>query len=720
MQLKKIEILKYKSINSTITINFNVGEPVTLIGKNGSGKTNILEALKRTFSNRNFLTFNRNIAVQAYYYFLLTKEERKKYFPTIDLSEEDGLIKVKYIDKEPTIRLVSSPAVQVCVKKFREEAETIFNAYKTASKDYIKALKKIEVEHTSEFMLYTQVDCQDNKGNLTYIDNWQIQETQRRLDEQLKSIKNTLDAFSEDYFKLDDYSYSRFANSFFPIELHTIVNHELKISPIIAKSLGITKKKLEAANLKLNESIKSINQALQNSYNEIQAQIQKFNKLEEDIKAVFMKADDDRYAAQETEETIRNRFMQDLKDSVFKNCYYIDNENTLLFTPSLDNQYNRHQASIENFQSQNPLLEAFNLFLLNNGAYRENESIIKFNEIGTNRRKTLINLINTEFLAARIPEFDKSEIKGLLLKEQNNQLSLCIIENDGTEINVNNTSLGRRWYLTYLLIKSILKPGDLLLIDEPAAFLHPQAQQEIKRELKELACSGIFVIYATHSPYMIPENWGHIYNVKNTEAGTQVTQFNSDDELSYAIKEELGITRSADILFNLDKTLLLVEGVADKACIEKFAKILGYDLSSFELLPCNGSPILDVTHLCIHKNLKFKALLDRDNLTKPPTWLAHKFGYKEYLDIIKNNKNCIFTPTNGERKCLEDCFADEDNNRYFFDFTYHDYKTNQNRTIRKISYEKITAGTQFKTETLNNFEQLFIQLGIPELDKENQ
>ena len=47
---------------------------------------------------------------------------------------------------------------------------------------------------------------------------------------------------------------------------------------------------------------------------------------------------------------------------------------------------------------------------------------------------------------------------------------------NGDTISFNQTSLGRRWYLTYLFVKQLLKEGDCLFIDEPAAFLHPQAQ----------------------------------------------------------------------------------------------------------------------------------------------------------------------------------------------------------------------------------------------------
>lgn len=716
MQLKKIEILKYKSINSPVTINFNHGEPVALIGKNGSGKTNILEALKLSFSNGHYFPNHKKQTVLSTYYFTMSAEDKNRYFKDIELNEEDSLIKVNFKGNEPTIRTISSPAVQAIVREFREEAETILKDFELAGKKYISNLQEIEMQNTKDFMLYTEVDCLNNKGSLTYINDNNVQEVKRQINEQTKLIQNILDTFKDD-FRLDDSNYSGLHINFYPIRLYTIANKKLIISPIIAKSLGITKEKLEVANLKLNNNIKRINRNLKDSYNALTQQIDKFNKLTDKIKATFFKADDERYDAQEKKRKKRTHFMQDLKNAIFKNCYYIDNENTLLFSSSPDNQYSRHQASIENFRTQNPLLEAFHNFLLSKKAYNGEESILEYTKLEQNRRKKFIELINNEFLANYIPNFEKNEIKGLLLKEENNQLNLFIKENNDAEINVNETSLGRRWYLTYRLVKSIIKPGDILLIDEPAAFLHPQAQQEIKKELDQLAKSGIFVIYTTHSPYMIPANWGQIYNVKNTQNGTEIISFASDDELSTAIKEELGITQSADILFKLDKTLLLVEGIADKTCVEKFAELLNYDLSDFELLPCNGSPILDITHLCIHKNIRFKALLDRDNLSKPQTWLAHKFGYKEYLETIKSNTNCVFTPEIRSGKSLEDCFTENDNKRYFFDYKYHDNKTDKDITIRKISHEKIAAGTQFDTETMNNFEQLFIKLEIPPLDK---
>ena len=47
MELISIEIESYKSIKTPVTISFFDGLPTVLIGKNGSGKTNVLEIEKK-------------------------------------------------------------------------------------------------------------------------------------------------------------------------------------------------------------------------------------------------------------------------------------------------------------------------------------------------------------------------------------------------------------------------------------------------------------------------------------------------------------------------------------------------------------------------------------------------------------------------------------------------------------------------------------------------
>ena len=387
----------------------------------------------------------------------------------------------------------------------------------------------------------------------------------------------------------------------------------------------------------------------------------------------------------------------------------------MIFYSSTNRQYRNEQLTQEFLNSRNPITEAFDLFLHNKGIIDEKTSIIQRDKLEEKTIYKAVKLLNTQFLPSILPKFDNDEIIKFEVRDDNGTLNLYVCEKNGELISFNNTSLGRRWYLTYKFVKALLEPGDMLLIDEPAAFLHPQAQTEFKNELETLAHKGICVFYSTHSPYMIPEDWGQVYNVKMTESGTQIEKCESGDDLCAVIKHELGITNTANILFNLEKTILLVEGVADMVCVEKFAELLGYNLQSYKILPCNGSPIFDVTYLCIHQGVKFKALFDLDNKNKPENWMNKKYGYNEYIKIFDTCPDCVFTPPIRRKKSLEDCFNENDDLRYFFDYTWMD-KNNKEHTERKIDKDKIKQANEFEEETRNNFEQLFSQLGIPKLD----
>ena len=247
-------------------------------------------------------------------------------------------------------------------------------------------------------------------------------------------------------------------------------------------------------------------------------------------------------------------------------------------------------------------------------------------------------------------------------------------------------------------------------MDEPAAMLHPSAQSEVRDQLAELAQNGIKIIYSTHSSYLIPDNFSMIHNVEMAkENGTQVCHYACTDPSLRKVCSDLGIQLTSEILFNLAKTTLLIEGEADKACIKKFANLLDRDLSDYIIFDCRGQPILDVTHLCIQWNVKFKALFDRDTLDDSRKTYLQKLGYASYVEEAQTNPNCVFTSANGNRRALEDYFSESDQKLYFS-------RSSRNGKF-KIDVDKIKQAQKFESETLSNFEQLFNELKIPKLKK---
>ena len=54
-----------------------------------------------------------------------------------------------------------------------------------------------------------------------------------------------------------------------------------------------------------------------------------------------------------------------------------------------------------------------------------------------------------------------------------------------------------------LCLRYLVKPNDLLIIDEPEMNLHPAAQVEIAEFLAMLVNAGLHVLITTHSPYIV-------------------------------------------------------------------------------------------------------------------------------------------------------------------------------------------------------------------------
>ena len=89
MRITKIEIQNYKSIKELVEINFYNGLPTVLIGKNGSGKTNILEALNAVVeANSVHFGVQKEPPLSYKVHILLEKEDIEKLFPGKNIDEK--------------------------------------------------------------------------------------------------------------------------------------------------------------------------------------------------------------------------------------------------------------------------------------------------------------------------------------------------------------------------------------------------------------------------------------------------------------------------------------------------------------------------------------------------------------------------------------------------------------------------------------------------------
>lgn len=173
------------------------------------------------------------------------------------------------------------------------------------------------------------------------------------------------------------------------------------------------------------------------------------------------------------------------------------------------------------------------------------------------------------------------------------------------------------------ITKDVSKEGktNLLLIDEPELFLHPQAIELLRSSLKSLSNKGYQVIFTTHSPFMIEQEDIPFTNIvrKNCN-GTKV-----ELRLNEAIEKVLNnYDTQARLLFetyNLGQILfsdcvLIAEGDTERHVLPSLIKkITGKTLGELKvaLVIANGSQnILGMMKILKEMNIPVKALADLD------------------------------------------------------------------------------------------------------------
>lgn len=200
------------------------------------------------------------------------------------------------------------------------------------------------------------------------------------------------------------------------------------------------------------------------------------------------------------------------------------------------------------------------------------------------------------------------------------------------------------------ITKDATKEGktNLLLIDEPELFLHPQAIEQIRGSLKVLATKGYQVVFSTHSPFMIDHVDIPITNiVRKKNEGTVV-----ESRLKEAIEKVLCDNESqARLLFdtyNLGQILfsdrvLIAEGDTEKHVLPTlFQAATGKTLGEAKLalvIATGASNIPGMLSILNEMNIPAKALADLDfafTSAKSQKLIDKQHPYLEScLDIIQ-------------------------------------------------------------------------------------
>lgn len=196
----------------------------------------------------------------------------------------------------------------------------------------------------------------------------------------------------------------------------------------------------------------------------------------------------------------------------------------------------------------------------------------------------------------------------LLVEAREHELAFTVQDRTGAKYSFAERSQGLRYFLSYfvqLTAHRIRQAGepDLLLLDEPDAFLSSTGQQDLLRVLHDYAFPesggpGSQVVYVTHSPFLIDKNAPHRIRVldKGIEAeGTRVVHDAANNRYE-PLRSSLG-TYVAETAF-IGGQNLFVEGQADQVLLAGLSNSMttpadqeakGLDLNKVTIVACGGA-----------------------------------------------------------------------------------------------------------------------------------
>lgn len=516
MKITKIEIQEYKSIKEPIEINFYDNLPTVLIGKNGSGKTNILEALD-TIAEVNSIYFGASIKFPIKYkvHIALSNDDITGLFPGKRIDENKCRF-VAYSGENCRIDRIESEYLVPLLNAEISEILDLTDELKKALNTYTKQLNKIAYNERADvpirsFQISDFRNSTTDFNTLKYKIEFIIEQAEHlanSLSQSLNTENNSLSfGYGNNYINLNDTEKLSFQLNY--------------VKPDLA---AFEEKFVTVNETAIKREIAKINKATKESCDKITDLLKEINERANQLKKALT-------GGQLTTENTGTfyKFVNEVQRCVGSKHSFLRNEsNDVIFKSDERNQeiYRNDKSYI--------ILETYL-----NKVYEKADKENPLEQIRTNTDFSLTDEALCEFeeyLNSSIPEFEKDMYDHISVERTEGKIpSIVLHEKFGETVALNSTSAGRRWYFTYYFIKNTLRPDDLFIIDEPAAMLHPIAQKEVMQELLELQKNGIKVVYSTHSPYLVPKDWNSVHFVIMQQHGTAVTQENCNDLLKQII-----------------------------------------------------------------------------------------------------------------------------------------------------------------------------------------
>ena len=510
MRITKIEITNYKSIKKPVEINLYNGLLTVLIGKNGSGKTNILEALSAIAeANGNYLGLRKELPMSYKVHIRLEKEDVERFFPSKSIDEKCEFVacsgegcKINRIESEYLV-----PLLRMEIDEISELAGELKDALDT----YTKQLNKIaygENEHPLQGLQI--INFKNSTTSYDFLKR-QVEMVIWEAEKFAGFVKENF-AAEESFMKFGyvDYYYGLNNPEQLSFKLHYV---KPDLAPFEEKFITVNETAIKREITKINKATKESSEKITDLLHELDERAKRLkaalsdNQIISDNSGVFYK------------------FIREVRNCVGAKCAFLRNESSDVIFKTDDPERESFRGDRSRVILQTYLNRVY--------TGPDKEEIQK--QISENKDFSLSEAALNEFeesLNEHIPEFENGMYDRISVEQSDGKIPAILLHKKSGEIvDLNSTSAGRRWYFTYYFMKNTLKNGDLFIIDEPAAMLHPIAQKEILKEMLELEHQGIKVIYSTHSPYLIPRDWKSMHFVMMTDGGTTVTKENKYDSL---------------------------------------------------------------------------------------------------------------------------------------------------------------------------------------------
>ena len=497
MELISIEIESYKSIKTPVTISFFDGLPTVLIGKNGSGKTNVLEALSAiALANTNYYGDREKGQIAYRAHIQLTEKDVVAMLPEVVYDKDKCEVIAYSSGNDLKIDRLHSEYIVSSIKKEIADIRDLALQLKDAVDLYEKQLAKISHNGYEELPIHCY-NLKDANGRLTNYNalSW-------RAEHFIDNVRKVLDSMLRT-FEDDETALTFIAQT--PLYLRRDENRPFRLEYIEPSLAGFERKFVSINRTAIKREITKINKATKDACERIDRLMK---EIEERTKRIQEGLDTDYILRQEQDDRYYS-FLRHVQHIIGKRCLILKNESSdVIFKKEDRNYYYNNHA--------NSIMETY-LRQVYDGSDREDLLKSSNNELILSEQA----VEDFEaFLNNNIPLFDREMYKSISVHaDEKGHISIFLNENTDEQINLNETSAGRRWYFTYYFMKNILSEGDIFIIDEPAAMLHPSAQREVLRELIELTKRGIKVVYSTHSPYLIPDERRCVHFVTMTKDG---------------------------------------------------------------------------------------------------------------------------------------------------------------------------------------------------------